>query len=67
MTTPPISILRNAINALGGFRGEVNVARDFAIRVQPPAVEGDAHFLAANGWKIEREKAIFIHAKCGAP
>jgi hypothetical protein len=30
-----------------------------------PAVESSGDLLAANGWKREREKAIFDHGGCG--
>ena len=38
-----------------------------AIRGQQAAVEGHAHFLAADGWQRERQKVIVIHGGCGVP
>ena len=35
------------------------------IRRDAPAVESGGNLLAANGWKREREKAIFNHGGCG--
>ncbi len=36
-----------------------------SIRSDAPAVESSGDLLAANGWKREREKAIFDHGGCG--
>jgi hypothetical protein len=36
-----------------------------SIRSDAAAVESSGDLLAANGWKREREKAIFDHGGCG--
>jgi len=54
---------------LGQLKPPLDIAQqqDAAIRRQPTAIEGNAHLLAANGWKSKREKAIVVHGGCGAP
>ena len=57
----PRQSLGNPQAALGG--GQQHHA---AVRGHPPAVEGSGEFLAADGWKIERQEHIVGHGGCGS-
>jgi len=37
-----------------------------AVRGDASTIEGGGHFLASDGWKMERQQSIFGHGGCGS-